>query len=263
MSINETVLITGASGGIGYELAKQFAMNKYNLLLVARSKDKLEKLKDELEKKYMVKVNVIVKDLAKKNAATELFNQIQKENTNIDILVNNAGVGAYGKFYNIDWQRQEEMIQLNITALTELTRLFLPGMIERKKGKILNVASTAGFQPGPLMAVYYASKAFVLSFTEAIANELSGTNITVTALCPGPTESGFQKAASIEHVRLVRTGIVPTSEKVAAYGYKALMKGKRVAVEGNINKLLVFSLRFAPRNLITSIVRKLQEVTKS
>ncbi len=177
MSINETVLITGASGGIGYELAKQFAMNKYNLLLVARSKDKLEKLKDELEKKYMVKVNVIVKDLAKKNAATELFNQIQKENTNIDILVNNAGVGAYGKFYNIDWQRQEEMIQLNITALTELTRLFLPGMIERKNGKILNVASTAGFQPGPLMAVYYASKAFVLSFTEAIANELSGTNI--------------------------------------------------------------------------------------
>ena len=260
---NGTVLITGASGGIGYELAKQFAKNKFNLVIIARSKEKLEELKIELQEKYQVEVKVIVKDLAKKGAAGEVFEEIKTENINIDILVNNAGFGAYGFFKDIAWNRMEEMIQLNIIALAELTHLFLPEMVKRNSGKILNVASTAGFQPGPLMAVYYASKAFVLSFSEAVANELNNTNITVTALCPGPTESGFQKAASIEKVRLVRTGIVPTSEKVAAYGYDALMKGKKVAIEGGVNKMLVFSLRFAPRNLITSIVRKLQEVTKS
>lgn len=263
MTSKETALITGASGGIGLELAKQFASNKHDLILVARSSDKLSALKTELEKEYLIKVKLIVKDLARNGAAAEVFNEVQNENITVDILVNNAGVGAYGKFYNIDWQRQEEMIRLNITALAELTRLFLPLMIERNSGKILNVASTAGFQPGPLMAVYYATKAFVLSFSEAIANELNDTNITVTALCPGPTESGFQKAASIEKVRLVRTGFVPSPQKVAIYGYKALMKGKKVAVEGSVNKILVFLIRFAPRNLITSVVRKLQEITKS
>lgn len=263
MAENQTVLITGASGGIGYELAKQFAKNGFNLVLVARSKDKMEELKTGLEGKYKIGIKVISKDLARVGAANELFEELQSGNVIIDILVNNAGFGVYGKFYEKDMNRQEEMIQLNISSLTTLTRLFLPGMITRSRGKVLNVASTAAFQPGPLMAVYYATKAYVLSFSEALSNELNDTNVTVTALCPGPTESGFQKAASIEKARLVRTGIVPTSEKVAIYGFNALMEGKTVAVEGILNKILVFSVRLTPRKLITSIVRKLQEVTKS
>jgi Short-chain dehydrogenases of various substrate specificities len=263
MKNKDTVLITGASGGIGYELAKVFAEKGFNLVLVARSSAKLNELKKELLSEFEISVKIIVKDLTKENSAGEIYLELEKENIQIAVLVNNAGVGAYGRFYNIDLDRQKDMIRLNIISLVELTHLFLPSMLSNKKGKILNVASTAAFQPGPLMAVYYATKSFVLSFSQALLNELQGTGISVTALCPGPTESGFQKAASIEKVRLVRTGIVPSSKKVALYGYNALMKDKPVAVEGTLNKLLVFAVRFVPRKLITSVVRKLQEITKS
>jgi short-subunit dehydrogenase len=263
MRTNETALITGASGGIGLELARIFSKNGYNVVLAARSKEKLEILKEELERLYGINAFAAVCDLSEKGAAEKLYGGLKNSGIEIDVLVNNAGCGAYGKFHKIDWQRQADMIQLNITSLAELAWLCIPDMMKKGKGKILNVASTASFQPGPLMAVYYATKAFVLSFTEAVANELNDANITVTALCPGPTKSGFQKAASIEKVRLVRTGIVPSSAVVAAYGYYALMKGKRIAIEGKINKLLVLSLRLAPRSLITRVVRKLQEITKS
>ena len=183
-------------------------------------------------------------------------------NFEIDYLINNAGFGDYGLFYESDWDKQERMINLNMLALTQLTHLFLPDMLKRKSGKIMNVASTAAFQPGPLMSVYYASKAYVLFFSEAIANELEGTGVTVTALCPGPTKSGFQKAANVEHSKMLNAKSIPTSKKVAEYGYKAMMKGKHVAVHGFMNKELTFFSRRAPKKFILKTVRRMNEGRK-
>jgi uncharacterized protein len=254
----QTALITGASSGIGLELAKIFADNKINLVLVARSEGKLNELATELRGKGII-VHVVAKDLGNYNTAKEIFDWCQQQGITVDYLVNNAGFGDFGFFYESDWSKQEQMINLNMTALTYLTRLFLPGMVQRAAGKILNVASTAAFQPGPTMSVYYATKAYVLHFSEAIANELEGKGVTVTALCPGATESGFQTAAAMEESKLVKGKKLPTSAEVAAYGYKAMIKGKKVAVHGFMNKLLVSSIRFTPRNLVLKIVRKMQD----
>jgi short-subunit dehydrogenase len=258
----ETVLITGASSGIGYELAKIFASNKYNLVLTARNITELNKLKEELEKNFNINVLVISKDLSVPGSSNDVFDEIKKAGIEIDYLVNNAGFGDFGFFYECNREKQEQMINLNITSLTQLTRLFLPAMISKGKGKIMNVASTASFQPGPLMSVYYATKAYVLSFSEAIANELKGTGVTVTALCPGPTKSGFQKVANIEKSRLVKGRIIPTSEVVAMYGYKAMMKGKVVAIHGFTNKILAFMSPRAPKWMIIRILRKMNEERK-
>jgi uncharacterized protein len=256
--MTSTALITGASGGIGWELAKKFAENSHNLVLVARSEGKLKELAAQLEQQYKIKVTVIAKDLSDYNTAKEIFDGCTQQNIQIDYLVNNAGIGHFGFFHESDWKKQEQIINLNITGLTYLTHLVLPGMVQRKFGKILNVASTAAFQPGPTMSVYYATKAYVLSFTEAISNELEKTGVTVTALCPGATESGFQSAAVMEESKLVKGKKLPTSAEVAAYGYKALMNGKVVAIHGFINKVMAESVRFTPRFLVRKIVRSIQ-----
>lgn len=257
--MNKTALITGASSGIGLELARIFAKNKTNLVLVARSGDKLKALSDELIKSAGVKVKVIPADLSILKNCESLVDELKNENITIDYLINNAGFGTSGFFTDTDLQKEIEMINLNITALTYLTKIFAKEMKLRGSGKILNVSSTAAFQPGPLMAVYYATKAYVQSFSEALANELKGTGVTVTALCPGPTASGFQSAANINNVRLVKGRKLPTSAEVALFGYKAMMNGKTVAVHGLMNKIVVQFVRFVPRKIITSVVRKIQE----
>jgi len=250
----KTALITGASGGIGKELAYLFAADKTNLVLVARSVDELHKIDADIRQKYGVDVVIIPEDLSKPDAALDVYNKIHAMGLKIDFLVNNAGFGDFGPFAETSWEKEHRMIALNITALTQLTKLFVPDMIAQGGGKILNLASTAAFQPGPLMAVYYASKAYVLSFSEAIAFELKDKNITVTALCPGATASGFQKASNTEQSRLMNMRKMPSAAKVAAFGYKAMMRGKAVAIEGTLNKIMALSVPFSPRRLLLNIV---------
>ena len=254
-----TAFITGASNGIGLELAKLHASKGDNLVLVARNKLKLDELKAALKRQYSVSVYTIGKDLSTLNAAQEVYNEVKKNNLIIDYLINNAGFGDYGFFHESDWNKQEQMINLNITALTQLTRLFLNDMVVRKSGKIMNLASTAAFQPGPIMAVYFATKAYVLSFSQAIGNEVRNKGITVTALCPGATESGFQAASAMEESALVKGKKLPSSKEVAVYGYKAMMKGKAVAIHGLMNRILINSARLVPRSIVVKIARKLSE----
>jgi short-subunit dehydrogenase len=247
-----TALITGASGGIGLELARIFAREGYGLVLVARSRGRLDEIAAELKP---APVQVIAKDLTLPGAPEE----IQREVPKIDVLVNNAGYGVYGPFVKNPLADEVGMLQLNMTALVVLTKLYLPGMVAARNGKILNVASTAAFQPGPFMALYYATKAFVLSFSEAIASELEGTGVTVTAFCPGPTATGFQERSNMENSRLMRRMKVMDARTVAEAGYRALMAGKPVAIPGLLNKLLAQSVRFSPRSMVTKIARKMQE----
>jgi hypothetical protein len=251
------VLITGASSGIGLELAKIFASKGHHLILAARREEQLQQLQLDLQI-FNVQVRVYRADLSNMEEVDRLLHYIRSENIFIEILVNNAGFGDYGLFHERSWPRMAEMVDLNIKALTAFTRLLLPAMLEQKRGKILNVASIAGFAPGPTMAVYSATKAYVLHLSEAISNELKGTGVTVTALCPGPTTTGFQKAASWEDSRLVKGRSLPTAAEVARFGYEALMKAQRVAVHGWKNKAIVLSTRLAPRFVILKAVRFLQ-----
>lgn len=262
MADTKTVLITGASSGIGLELARIFASKGFNLVIVSRNLIELSKLKNELNEKYKIYVEEIEKDLSVPGAAKQVYDEIKSLDFEIDYLINNAGFGDFGEFHKSDWDKQERMINVNMLALTQLTRLYLPEMIKRKSGKIMNVASTAAFQPGPLMSVYYATKAYVLSFTEAIANEVEGTGVTVTALCPGPTKSGFQKAANVESSKRLNAKSIPDSKAVAEYGYKAMMKGKRVAIHGIMNKELAFFSRRVPKGVVLKAVRKINEERK-
>ncbi|MGO8753232.1 MAG: SDR family NAD(P)-dependent oxidoreductase [Thermoguttaceae bacterium] len=256
--MNETALITGALSGIGLELAKLFAADKSNLVLVARSKEKLDQLADELRQAHGVEIHVLPKDLADPAAPQAIFDELAANGVQVDVLVNNAGFGASGPFADLPLQRQLEMIQVNVTALTELTRLFLPAMIERKRGGILNVGSTASFQPGPMMAVYCATKAFVLSFTEALAEEVVGTCITVTCLAPGATETGFAATAGMSKSFLFRSGVMDV-RRVARAGYRGFRAGKVLVVPGLKNRLTIFSLRFAPRAVVRRIAKWLLE----
>jgi short-subunit dehydrogenase len=256
-----TALITGASSGIGYELARVFAREKYNLVLVARNEKKLQEIAAELTKAHGVHVTILAKDVSLPASATEIYDDLKQKGIDIEILVNNAGFGEFGIFTETKWEKELEMLNLNITALTALTKFFVRDMVKRKSGKILNVASTASFQPGPLMAVYYATKSYVLSFSEAISNELNGTGVTVTALCPGPTESGFQAAADMKDSKLVKGKKLPTSQEVAEYAYKALLSNKVVAVPGLMNKIMAQSVRYTPRAVVRSLVRSMSERT--
>src|SRR5947208_1335232 len=215
--MTHTALITGASGGIGYELAKLFARDRHNLVLVARSGDKLTQVANELQK-LGVNVKTVALDLTQPLAPKFLFDQLQGENVALDVLINNAGYGAYGDFVQMPEEDILGQIHLNITALTQLTRLFLPAMVARRNGRIMNVASTAGFQPGPLMAVYYASKAYVISFTEAIASELKESGVSVTCFCPGATETGFASRAGNDKTRLFQKFGPVVSKTVATSG---------------------------------------------
>ncbi|MGM0588779.1 MAG: SDR family NAD(P)-dependent oxidoreductase [Bacteroidota bacterium] len=252
-------LISGASSGIGLELARIHARNGDHLVLVARSESKLHELKNELERNYSISVKVIAKDLSLDHAPQEIYDQLQTEEIFIEHLINNAGIGDFDLFHESDWKKTATMIDLNMKSLTHMTRLFSAAMVNSGGGRIMNVASTASFQPGPLMSVYYATKHYVLAFSEGIANELKDQGVTVTALCPGPTESGFQSTADMGDSRLVNTVQLPTAQEVAEYGYRSMMKGKTVAIHGFMNKLMAQSVRFTPRKMVTSLVRKIQE----
>ena len=251
-----TALITGASSGIGYELAKLFANDHHNLVLVARSAAKLTQFADELHHQFGVTVRNVPLDLTAVPAPQFLFDQLQREGIAVDILVNNAGYGVFGEFAKISAEESLGQIQLNVTALTHLTRLFLGPMLERRSGRIMNVASTAGFQPGPLMAVYYATKAYVISFSEALANELKGSGVTVTCLCPGATDTGFQRRAGVADTVLFKKLRPMDAKTVARDGYLGLMAGKTLVISGFRNWLLAESVRFSPRKLVTAISRK-------
>jgi uncharacterized protein len=258
MDSRPTALITGASFGIGQELAGIFAREGYNLVLVARSADKLRQLASELEKAHSTRSLILASDLAAAGAAAYVHDQTARAAVTVDVLVNNAGFGQFGLFIENDLEECLQQIQLNVTTLTHLTRLYLPEMVGRKSGRVLNVASTAAFQAGPLMAVYYATKAYVLHFSEAIANELQGTGVTVTCLCPGPTVTEFHKRANMLESRLLRFGSMD-ARTVAEDGYRALMAGKPVVIAGFKNWLLAQSIRFSPRKTVTAVARKLQE----
>jgi uncharacterized protein len=252
-----TALITGASSGIGLALARQMAPD-FDLILTARNQARLEQIARDLQQQHGNLVHVMVADLVRPEAPDELFAEIGRRGLRVDALINNAGFGSYGLFADNDWHGEIEMIQVNIAALTHLTKLALPQMLERKSGRIMNVASTAGFQPGPLMAVYYATKAYVISFSEAIANELQGTGVTVTCLCPGATESEFAQRADMEKSRLFKMGQMK-SEDVARAGYLAMMRGRTLVVTGLRNKIMAQSVRFGPRKMVTAIARRVQE----
>ena len=256
--MRKNALITGSSDGIGMELAKVHAEKGDNLVLVARSKNKLDELKKELEEQHKVAVYTIVKDLSVPNAAREVYDELKKQNISVDYLINNAGLGDFGFFAVSDWNKQEKMINLNITALTQFTRLILPDMIKQGSGKIMNVASTAAFQPGPTMSVYFATKAYVLSFSEAVNNEVVDKGVTVTALCPGSTESGFHNAV-IDNRKLLKKRKIPSARSIAEYGYRVMIKGKAVAIPGLKNAIIANAIRFIPRSLAVRAARKMQE----
>ena len=251
-------LVTGASSGIGYELAKVLAKDGKNLVIVARSQDKLEELKTEIENKYGTSVRVLPKDLSNPNAPQEIFSELEKDGVNVDVLVNNAGYCVYGMFSETDLQKELEMIQVNATSLMHLTKLFLKGMLENKSGSILNVASLCSFLSSPLESVYCASKSLVLHFSEALANELQGTGVTVTCLCPGLAKTEFHKRAHMENTKVAKRKMMDAAA-VAEAGYKALKKGKVVVIPGLIFKTAPLFARFAPRNLVTKVVRSQHE----
>lgn len=254
-----TALITGASSGIGSDLARVLAAEGHDLALVARSEGKLRELGNALAGAHKIRAHVIAADLADPSAPEVVVRRAGELGLDVSVLVNNAGFAAFGKFVETDLAEELRMIQVNITAVTHLTKLLVPKMLARGGGRILNLASTAAFQPGPLMAVYFATKAYVLSWSEALANELRGTGVTVTALCPGPTTSGFQAVAHMEESRLVRGRKLMDSMTVARAGVNGMKRGKTVVIPGLMNKLIAQSVRLTPRKTVASIVRSMQE----
>ncbi len=256
MNTTKTALITGASGGLGKEFAQIFAQNAYNLVLVARSEDKLHSIANDLEDKYKVKVTVLVQDLSQANSAAKIYAEVQNRDISIDVLVNNAGFGRMGAFADEKPSTLTAMLNLNVTTLTEMTALFLPAMIARNQGKILNIASTAAFQTLPTLGTYAATKAYVLNFTEALHYELKDTNIAVTALCPGPTVTGFAKRANAETSSLFKNAM--DAKTVAQIGYTSLMKNKMTVIVGRRNKLLAYAARLVPsRRWLVNIAGKM------
>jgi uncharacterized protein len=237
--------------GLGREYARLFAANGHQLVLVARSEDRLTELAAELSAQHLVVVKVMPFDLADPETPSRLFGSIERDGLSIDFLVNNAGFGMSGSFSELDAQRQLAMIQVNVAALTALTRLVLPGMVARGFGRVLNVASTAGFQPGPGMAVYYATKAYVISFSEAIAHELRGTGVTVTCHCPGATATEFSATADNADSKLFKGGVAEAAA-VAKHGYRAMMKGRVLSIAGPMNWLGAQTVRFGPRPVVRS-----------
>ena len=253
-----TALITGASSGIGLQLAHLFAKDGYRLVLVARSRGALRELGDELQSRYDVEVRVSPKDLAHPAAPAELHQELQEAGIVLDVLVNNAGFGGSGPFLQTEWYNEAEMIQVNVVTLTFLTKLFLPQILARK-GKLLNVASVAAFLPGPYTAIYYASKAFVLHFTEALAEELRGTGTTVTCLCPGPVQTGFQKRAHTGGSSRAHGKLFLDVRDVARSGYEGMKNGRRLVIPGWRNRLLTEMLRLVPRNTVTRMVARMYQ----
>lgn len=258
--MKNVALITGASSGIGKELAHIHAENGGDLILIARSKDKLEQLKNELEKQFSIEAKIIIKDLGQSQAPYEIYEVVKQAGITVEYLINNAGFGGLGKFHERPLEQDIAMINLNITALTALTRLFLPDFVERNSGRILNVSSTASFMPGPMQAVYYATKAYVTFFSNAIAEELYDTNITVTTLMPGATETEFGAVSGMDKTQLFNKTASP--RKVAEDGYNGMMKGKLDVVTGLTfsQKVMMAFIPFMPKKTLLKTVRKMQEV---
>lgn len=255
---NNIALITGATRGLGYEFSKLFASNGTDLFLTARNSERLDSICRDLSERYSVNVDYIAVDLSQPMAANKIIEELNKKKLEINILVNNAGFNVYGEFNKTSLSDELEMIQLNLVSLTILTKLLLPNMIKKGSGKILNIGSTGSFVPGPLNAVYCATKAFVLSFSEAIAEELSGTGVTCTVLCPGATKTEFANRAGMENVKLFKIpGAVMNANVVAKIGYNALFKGKRQITPGFSNKLLVLSTYFTPRTIMAKLTKTL------
>lgn len=244
---------------MGFELALLLAKDNYDLFLVDVDAEKLQQAKEEITALYPSEIQLLHKDLSQQNVSEEIFQAL--DGRTIDVLINNAGFGIFGSFNDTDWERDAAMLNLHVMTTTHLTKLVLKGMVARGRGKILNMSSLAAFQPGPLMSLYYASKAYILSFSEAIANELKGTGVTVTCLCPGQTKTCFQEVVSNgskASENKIKFNIACPKE-VAEYGYEAMQKGKVVAVPGNFNKILSKLPRFVPRRTATAIIRKIQE----
>lgn len=257
--MKETVLITGASGGLGLEFAKIFAQNGNDLILVARSENKLTELQAELIKGRDIRVEILPMDLSKPDAADDVFAFTSERGLSVDILLNNAGFGDFGRFADCDWAKQDEMMKLNMLTLTRLCYLYLKPMLERSHGRIMNTGSIASFMPGPMMPVYYATKAYVLSLTQAIAAEIRGTGVTITALCPGPTKTGFEQKAELGQSKLFKVLHNMKAADVAQYGYKQLLRGKVIAIPGFSNKALVMLSKLAPRSWVRSLVYKVSQ----
>lgn len=253
----ERALITGASSGIGWELAKLFAADKSDLVLVARRKERLDALAEELKDEFGVDVYVLPKDLSDPEAPKEIFEELKAAGIDVDVVVNNAGFGLRGPFANIDMDGQIDMVQVNVVALTHLTRLFLPGIIERGRGGILNVGSLAGFQPGPNLAVYYATKAYVLSLTEAISEEITNPNIKISCLAPGPVKTEFGEKSALDDSLLFKMSLMDVGP-VVREGYEGFRQGKVIVLPGIKQKLIPLFLRFTPRFLVRKIVKSLQ-----
>jgi short-subunit dehydrogenase len=253
-----TALITGASSGIGLELARLFARDGYQLIMVARDTPRLAQAQAEVAA-LGGSVISLPQDLAQPGAAAEIGRALARQLVDVDVLVNNAGFGVFGPFGRTELAAERELLLVNVVALTELTKLMLSGMLERRRGRILNVASTASFLPGPYMACYYASKAYVLSFSEAVANELRGSGVSVTALCPGPTATDFHRRAGMERTRLMNGRMTMGAEDVARAGYRGLMSGKAVVIPGFWNRFLALLVRLLPREMVTQTVRRIQE----
>lgn len=255
----KAALVTGAASGLGYEFAVLLAQDGYDLLLVDINESALAQAKQKIAVAHSVRIDSFIFDLSKPQVAAEIYARIQ--NRNVEVLINNAGFGLFGYFSETEWKTEEAMIQLHVMTLTHLTKLFLKDMLAKGKGKIMNVSSLAAFQPGPLMAVYYASKAYILSFSEAIANEVKGTGVTVTVFCPGLTKTNFQsRAASISNAKESKINFHTISpQDVARYGYEAMKAGKRLAIQGFFNKLTSMLPRFVPRSVSLSMVRRIQE----
>lgn len=255
--MSQTALITGASSGMGLEFAKIFSREGYDLVIVARREGILYKLRSQLETEYHNHVEVFACDLSEENAAYEIFNFTLEKNIQVDVLVNNAGFGDFGNFWTVDSQRQRDLLQVNIVSLVQLTRYFMPGMTERHYGKILNLSSVASFCAGPKMSLYYASKEFVRSFSEAIAEEAKGTGVSVTALCPGPTATGFEKAAEMKNSKMFTFFHPATAREVAEAGYKAMMQKKVLRYYGISTKLMNIGARIAPRSISRKFAKKI------
>jgi short-subunit dehydrogenase len=253
----KTVLITGASSGMGAATAYVFARNGFNLILTARRKNKLKEIKNDILTKYNVEVNIFIVDLSLAVGANELYKLVVSNKLKVDVLINNAGFGTFCEFKDSNIEREEQMLNLNILSLTKLTKLFVDKMIKQGSGNIINIASTAAFQSVPYFATYAASKAYVLSFSEAIAHELKGDNIFVTAICPGATESEFATSAGFKGSGMFNN--VPTSSDLAEFIFKAMQKKKVSAIQGLKNNFLTFSLRLSPRKLNTAIAGKMMK----
>lgn len=259
----KTVLLTGASSGIGRALAHEFAADNYDIIGVARNTEKLEEIKNEIEQKHSVGFFPITKDLAQDGAARELYDEVKKMGRTVNILVNDAGVGQRGKFVDIPFDKYSEIIHLNVLSLTHLTRLYLDEMVSRNEGRILQLGSVAGFQPGPLVAVYHATKAYVVSLSEALATELNdmGSDVTVTCLCPGPTDTNFFSRADMEDTNVVhhKEKTMMSPEEVAKGGYQALLDGERIFIPGATNKIMTFVRRAIPKSMQANMQKKFYE----